>query len=161
SINLSDIPNAGFTPDTCESFGSVIVKTRSSGSGGTAELKDFITPVPIHVSNCGSITIHKDAPGTDPPSFTFTGPVTDAPVTGFTLADEGVAGHDTQSCPAIHPGTYTSDETPIPGAWKLGNPAVTCTTTGTGTSAPDSQITGPLTITLGANGVVDCTYHNV
>src|SRR5262249_5347709 len=87
SINLSDIPNAGFTPDTCESFGSVIVKTRSSGSGGTAELKDFITPVPIHVSNCGSITIHKDVPGTDPQSVTFTGSRTDASVTRFSLPD--------------------------------------------------------------------------
>src|SRR4029077_8864123 len=47
AINLNDIPGTQFTPNTCESFGSVLVKTRSSGSGGTAELKDFILPSPI------------------------------------------------------------------------------------------------------------------
>src|SRR5205823_15065931 len=73
AIDLNRIPGSNFTPTTCEAFGQTIVKTRSSGSGGTAELKDFITPVPIYVSNCGSITIHKEVPGTDAQSFTFTG----------------------------------------------------------------------------------------
>lgn len=58
SINLSDaLVAAGFTPDTCQSFGSVTVKARSSGSSTSAELKDFIAPEPLHVSTCATPTI--------------------------------------------------------------------------------------------------------
>jgi uncharacterized repeat protein (TIGR01451 family) len=58
SVNLSSaLLAAGFNPDTCESFGSVTVKARSSGSSTSAELKDFIAPAPIHVSNCATPTI--------------------------------------------------------------------------------------------------------
>jgi uncharacterized repeat protein (TIGR01451 family) len=164
SIDLNKVPGTKFTQDICEAFGSILVKTRSSGSGGTAALKDFILPVPIHVSNCGAITIHKEVPGTDAQSFSFTGSGTDASVAAaspFSLADNGTAGADTKSFPAIKPGTYNFDETPIPAGWKLASPAVTCTASGDGTSAPTSQDTGPLAITLGASGTVDCTYHNV
>jgi uncharacterized repeat protein (TIGR01451 family) len=53
SINLADaFVAAGFNPDTCQAFGSITVKARSSGSSTSAELKDFIAPVPAHVSNC-------------------------------------------------------------------------------------------------------------
>src|SRR5207237_10716080 len=64
SVDLNHVPGTQFTQDTCEAFGSVLVKTRSSGSGGTAELNDFILPSPLHVSNRGSITIHKGVPAT-------------------------------------------------------------------------------------------------
>jgi uncharacterized repeat protein (TIGR01451 family) len=58
SVNLSDaLIAAGFTPDTCESFGSIMVKARSSGSSTDAELKDFIAPAPFHASNCASPSI--------------------------------------------------------------------------------------------------------
>jgi uncharacterized repeat protein (TIGR01451 family) len=53
SVNLSDaLIAAGFNPDTCHAFGSAWVKARSSGSSTSAELKDFIAPVPVNVSNC-------------------------------------------------------------------------------------------------------------
>jgi uncharacterized repeat protein (TIGR01451 family) len=58
SVNLSDaLLAAGFNQDTCQSFGSLMVKARSSGSSTTAELKDFIAPVPFHASNCATPTI--------------------------------------------------------------------------------------------------------
>ena len=58
SVNLSDaLLAAGFNPDTCQAFGSVMVKARSSGSSTSAELKDFIAPVPFHASNCPTPTI--------------------------------------------------------------------------------------------------------
>ena len=58
SINLSDaLVAAGFTPDTCRSFGSVLVKARASGSSTSAELKDFIAPQPLHVSTCPTPSI--------------------------------------------------------------------------------------------------------
>lgn len=58
SINLSDaLLAAGFNQDTCQSFGSIMVKARSSGESVDAELKDFIAPVPFHASNCASPSI--------------------------------------------------------------------------------------------------------
>jgi uncharacterized repeat protein (TIGR01451 family) len=58
SINLSSaLLAAGFNPDTCEAFGSEFVKSRASGSSIDAELKDFIAPSPIHVSNCAVTSI--------------------------------------------------------------------------------------------------------
>jgi hypothetical protein len=55
SINL-----AVLVPDTqaCTTYGSVYVKSRASDSFD-AELKDFIAPEPVTISNCGSVTIHK------------------------------------------------------------------------------------------------------
>ena len=51
----------------------MFAKTRSSGSGPSSTVKDYIAPVPIFLSNCGRITIHKEVPGTDPATFSFTG----------------------------------------------------------------------------------------
>ena len=45
-------------PTICQSFGSAYLKSRSSDSF-TSALKDFIAPVPVNISNCGSISIHK------------------------------------------------------------------------------------------------------
>jgi uncharacterized repeat protein (TIGR01451 family) len=55
-IDLSAVPGV-FTPDTCKEFGDWFVKSRSSGSSIDAELKDFIAPAPIQVSNCAAPTI--------------------------------------------------------------------------------------------------------
>lgn len=58
AINLSD---AGvFPPGGCTSFGSAFLKSRSSTSF-TSEVKDFVPPQSVHVSNCGTITINKVA----------------------------------------------------------------------------------------------------
>lgn len=45
-------------PTQCSSFGSAYLKSRSSDAFNSA-LKDFIAPVPVNISNCGSISIHK------------------------------------------------------------------------------------------------------
>jgi hypothetical protein len=49
-------------PTVCASFGSAYLKSRSSDSF-TSALKDFIAPVPVNISNCGSISIHKQDDG--------------------------------------------------------------------------------------------------
>ena len=62
-----DLTGAGvFPPGTCEAFGSAFIKSRASASFG-AEVKDFIAPVPVNISNCGSIKIikHTDPRGQD------------------------------------------------------------------------------------------------
>jgi hypothetical protein len=45
-------------PTVCTSFGSAYLKSRSSDAF-TSALKDFIAPQPVNISNCGSISIHK------------------------------------------------------------------------------------------------------
>jgi uncharacterized repeat protein (TIGR01451 family) len=56
ALNLSAIPGV-FTPDQCTEFGTTFVKSRSSGSSVDAELKDFIAPSPIQVTNCVTPTV--------------------------------------------------------------------------------------------------------
>jgi Prealbumin-like fold domain len=52
-------------PSVCKSFGSAYLKSRSSDSF-TAALKDFVPPVGVNISNCGSIKIIKQDDAGDP-----------------------------------------------------------------------------------------------
>src|SRR6266567_1552591 len=40
-----------FPPSTCEAFGSTFLKSRASASF-TAEVKDFVAPIPVNISHC-------------------------------------------------------------------------------------------------------------
>jgi uncharacterized surface anchored protein len=54
-----DLDNIGvFSSTACEAFGSAFLKSRSSTSF-PSEIKDFIAPVPINITNCGTVKIHK------------------------------------------------------------------------------------------------------
>jgi hypothetical protein len=60
-----DLTKANVFPSgTCKAFGSAFVKSRASASF-TAEVKDFIAPIPVNITNCGSIEIikHSDPRG--------------------------------------------------------------------------------------------------
>jgi hypothetical protein len=61
SIDLSRI----FTSGACQSFGSAYLKSRSSDAFSSA-LKDFIAPMNITLSNCGSIVINKTDDASSP-----------------------------------------------------------------------------------------------
>ncbi|MGH2709836.1 MAG: MSCRAMM family protein [Actinomycetota bacterium] len=68
SINL----NAIFDPTKCQSFGSAYLKSRSSPAF-TAELKDFIAPQPVNLTNCGRVVVKKvDQAGAPLPGAAFT-----------------------------------------------------------------------------------------
>ena len=47
-----------FQPNKCASFGSAMLKSRSSDSF-TSQLKDFVAPVDINLQNCGQVIIRK------------------------------------------------------------------------------------------------------
>ena len=51
-INLSGLDLTGNGGKACETFGSVLGGSRTSKSGDTAQLKDFVGPAPLDVSNC-------------------------------------------------------------------------------------------------------------
>lgn len=121
SINLT---GAGiFQAGVCTSFGSAFTKSRSSNSF-TAELKDFIAPVPVVVSNCGSLVVHKTdlnsntlagatfvvQPGSNASSTSITSTTMTEFAPGYFCADNLVQG------------THTVTETVAPTGYDLSNP---------------------------------------
>ncbi len=80
-----------FDDTKCTSFGSAFVKSRSSDAF-TSQLKDFIAPTPISLSNCGRVVIRKETvPDGLTRSFGFTHNLATDPAstTTFSLADGG------------------------------------------------------------------------
>ena len=56
-LDLSSLDLTGNGGRPCETFGSVLGGSRTSKSGDTAQLKDFVGPAPVDVSNCATPTI--------------------------------------------------------------------------------------------------------
>jgi uncharacterized surface anchored protein len=129
-INLSAaLPSIfGPNPTTCESFGSAYLKSRSSASF-TAEIKDFVAPQKISVSNCGYVLVHKTAAdtGLDQPgaSFTVSPGQTVGSTTNTSDSIPAVGGHDGYYCldNLLTSGSYTITETEAPSGYDKANPA--------------------------------------
>ncbi|HST48031.1 prealbumin-like fold domain-containing protein [Jatrophihabitans sp.] len=140
-----------FPAGICEAFGSAFVKSRSSSSF-TAEIKDFIAPIPVNISNCGRIVIHKVTENGDS-SFGYT-------TTGLTPATFSLSNGGTRTYDPVPVGSYSVTENltaaQVSDGWTLKN--LQCTATGSGTSATPSGAT--VNITMGAVGLVECTYTN-
>jgi hypothetical protein len=146
SINLTA---AGVFPTgVCEAFGSAFVKSRSSSSF-TAELKDFIAPIPVNISNCGSITINKvtqDEPVPGTQSFAYT--TTNLNPSTFSLVNGG-----SRTYSALPAATYTVTEGTQTAPWSF--VSLTCDTA-TGVTITGQQVS----IALGNGQNVTCTYTN-
>jgi len=88
-----DLTKANVFPSgTCKAFGSAFVKSRASASF-TAEVKDFIAPIPVNITNCGSIEIikHSDPRGVNQ-VFSYTSNLpAEAPGTVGNVPQGGVA----------------------------------------------------------------------
>lgn len=151
AINLT---LAGVFPSgTCSHFGSAYTKARTSGSSFDSELKDFIAPIPVNISNCGEIKIHKVTQPTGGTGFGFT-TTGAAPVQAFSLNDGG-----TQDFTNVAPGNYSVTESAKTG-WDF--VSLACSATGSGTTATPASSTTNKTasITVSPGGVADCTYTN-
>ena len=61
-----------FQPNRCTSFGSAMLKSRSSDSF-TSQLKDFVAPVDINLQNCGHVIIRKQTDPDEDPNTTLFG----------------------------------------------------------------------------------------
>lgn len=145
-----------FQADKCASFGSAMLKSRSSDSF-TSQLKDFVAPVGINLTNCGKVVIRKETiPDEDPNTtlFGYTKTFGTDPASGntFTLTDD-----DSETFTGVLFGSgYTVTEDVIPANWAFdhldcsASTGVTPTTNGT-------------TVTFDINAdtdVLDCTYYN-
>ncbi len=148
-----DLTSAGvFQPGVCEAFGSTFVKSRSSSSF-TAEIKDFIAPVAVNISNCGSITIRKVTQNGDS-SFAYG-------TTGSGLSSFSLSNGQSKVFNPVNAGSYSVTENltsaQTTAGWTL--VSLTCIPpSGSGTSVSISGST--VSITMGLGGAVDCTYTN-
>ena len=171
SVNLTAAGIFSSSPTApCTSFGSAYVKSRSSTSF-TAELKDFIAPEPIRISNCGEIKITKvTSPADQADTFTYdtTGTTTDLQVGGnnyFTLTgvSTGTPPANVKDFTAVHAGTYTVEErdpTSSPGGYDF--TSLVCTSSGGASDTTPADGTHPrkTSITMVAGGLTTCTYTN-
>src|SRR6266571_5859944 len=180
AINLT--AGGVFPPGTCEAFGSVFLKSRSSASF-PAEVKDFVAPVPVNISNCGAVKIikHTDPRGLDQ-NFSYTSTIpntatctTDTTPGNFTLNDAGNTSADnaanTESCVNVPAASYTVTETAAPSGYALDTTSKTATpttaascTSGTpaGVTFTDSPLTDlTITATSEVSGVTNSSISCV
>ena len=148
-----------FQPNSCRSFGSAMIKSRSSDSF-TSQLKDFIRPLGITLTNCGQVIIRKE---TDPDGatvlFDYTKSFTTDPTSAntFQLADGG-----SQPFTGVLFGTgYTvAESATLPTGWEF--VGIDCAVAGHPSVGVTPSISGR-TITFAidnASDVLDCTYTN-
>jgi hypothetical protein len=146
-----------FDPGTCESFGSAMLKSRSSDSF-TSQLKDFIVPLNVNIHNCGQVIIRKQ---TDPDGetqlfdFDKSFPTDPATANEFQLADGGVQDYG----PTVLFGsglTVSEDLTTLAPGWEFVN--ADCSA---GNVTPTSNTGGVVTFDIdAATDVLDCTFNN-
>lgn len=134
-----------FPPGTCEAFGSAFLKSRSSASF-PAEVKDFVAPQPINVSNCGTIVVKKvTQPSPDPTDTSFGFTLTGGPSAlnkSFSLKN---GGSNTTLNVFVGSG-YAAAET-VPANWQL-------------VSATCDDASPVTNISVSPNEVVTCTFTN-
>jgi hypothetical protein len=152
SIDLSVI----FDEGSCESFGSAMLKSRASDSF-TSQLKDFIRPVGITLTNCGQVKITKQTdPDGDTTDFDFTKTFATDPATGntFALADDESATFTG----VLFGEDYTVTEGDLPAGWTFDD--IDCTASVDVDYVIDLA-TRTVTFTIDdQDDVLDCTFYN-
>src|SRR5215211_1985546 len=160
-----------FQPNKCSSLGSAMLKSRSSDSF-TSQLKDFVAPVGVNITNCGKVIIHKNTvPDEQDQNFDYTKnfaqDTTPATATqlNFQLNDNDVDGNpkvpDTITFNNVLFGSnYAVTENVLPAGWKF--ESLNCDASSASVPAGDRVITDK-TVTFkidSADDVLDCTYTN-
>jgi hypothetical protein len=131
AINLTA---AGVFPaGTCEALGSAFLKSRSSASF-PAEVKDFVAPQPVNISNCGTVNIHKqDDAGAPLAGAVFTLYKDNAPIGGTRGAEDTIT---TLTCTTLATGNCSILNVPFGDYW-----AVETTGVPNHDLAPDQHVT--------------------
>jgi hypothetical protein len=149
-VNLT---GAGVFQSGCKAFAAAFAKSRSSTSF-TAELKDFIAPSTVDVSNCGTIVINKTALNGDATfSYDSTGGLV-SPST-FTLATSGGSASRTFSDLSFT--TYSVTENAGPSGWDFVSVSCSDADSSTTSSSTSGQTA---TIVVSGPGTATCTFTN-
>jgi hypothetical protein len=152
-----------FQPNKCTSFGSAMLKSRSSDAFNS-QLKDFVAPVGINLQNCGQVIIRKETIPEQDPNTTVFGytknfPTDPTSVNTFTLMDDGVKDYGKT---VLFGSNYVVDEDVIPANWALDN--INCSVAGhpsVGVTPVVDVAAGTVTFAIDADtDVLDCTYTN-
>ncbi len=154
SFDLSQV----FDPTTCESFGSAMLKSRSSDSF-TSQLKDFIAPIPVNISNCGKVIIRKVTdPAGSTASFNYSKTFATAPATANTFSLTGASPNNVREFTGalFGAGTVTEDLATLPSGWEF--VGLNCSAS----SGVNVTVNGEVASwTIDAQtDIVDCTYTN-
>jgi len=146
-----------FQANKCTSIGSAMLKSRSSDSF-TSQLKDFVAPVPLSITNCGKVIIRKQTVPDENPNTTLFGYTksfgTDpASANTFTLADDGVKDYGNT---VLFGSGYTVVEDVIPANW-----AFTSLDCSASANVTRSIVGATVTFAIDSDtDVLDCTYTN-
>jgi hypothetical protein len=157
-----DLTASGVIPaGTCQAFGSTFVTSRSSASF-TSEVKDFIAPIPVNISNCGAFQINKTNGKGDPVVGASFHVVNSA---GDTVYDSPTGGEtsSTVCLTKLPAGTYTVTETSAPTGYlrDTGSHDVTVGSSDTCSNKQLSITDTPLTkITVTATPVATGATHS-
>jgi hypothetical protein len=149
AINLTG--SGVFPPGTCKAFGSVFLKSRASASFG-AEVKDFVAPVAVNISNCGTLIVKKVTdPSPDPTntSFGFTVGGPNPPNTNLPKSFSLTDGQSNST--EVFAGTAFSAAETVPTNWTL----VSATCSNESGSLSGSTISN---ISVAADETVTCTF---
>ena len=143
AINLTD--SGLLPPGQCDAFSGAYLKSRSSDAF-TSAVKDFISPIPVSISNCGEIIIRKVTdPSPDPTNTSFDFTLAGGPSNlnqSFSLHD----GEQHSSGEVFAGSGYSAAET-VPTGWEL--VSATCD--------DGSPVTN---IDVSVNETVTCTFTN-
>jgi hypothetical protein len=147
-----------FQPNKCASFGSAMLKSRSSDAF-TSQLKDFVAPVSIDIANCGQVIIRKQTNpqlGSNSPDFNYTKSFATDPETTptFSLKDDGVK--DYGKTVLFGSGYTVNEDLPLPANWEF--VSLDCSAS-TGVTPSISGRTVTFAIDADTD-VLDCTYTN-
>jgi Prealbumin-like fold domain len=142
--------------DKCESFGSAFLKSRASDSF-TSQLKDFIKPVPVNITNCGKVIIRKLTDPASNPATTQFG-YTKAFGTDPASANTFTLGHGQSKTftNVLFGSGYTVVEDTLPVGWDFAN--LDCSAS-TGVTPSINGATVTFAIDNAAD-ILDCTYTN-
>ncbi len=151
-----DMTDSGIFPsNVCENFGQAWLKSRSSGSSFTSEMKDFIAPIPIRVSNCGQLKVVKVTdPSPDPTNSSFGFHLDDGALTNtgipkdFSLLN---GGSDTET--VFAGSSYSVAENNLPSGWDF---VTASCDNGSGTLSGSSLTS----ISVSIDVLTTCTFEN-
>jgi hypothetical protein len=157
-INLSDAEI--FPSDECAHFGSAYLKSRSSGQSFSSELKDFITPIPVNISNCGTVIIRKvtDPAGDTETDFCYTTDVDTSPAT--TTSPFDLKDGESNEIVNVLEGSYNvTEDDPSGDSYALDD--IDCEDS----TVPDANIdidvqARTVDFDLAPNETLDCTFTN-
>jgi hypothetical protein len=145
-----------FDEGKCDSFGSAFLKSRASDSF-TSQLKDFIKPVPVNITNCGKVIIRKvtdpaSAPATTQFGYTKSFGTDPASANTFTLGH----GQNKTFTNVLFGTGYTVVEDVLPTGWDFAS--LDCSAS---TGVTPSIIGATVTFAIDNSAdILDCTYTN-